>query len=144
MDNPQSRTAALVVKRTMPYPPDVLYKAFSDPEIMSKWFFADKGGSSQVTNDFRLGGEFAIDMRQDKSTVVPHRGVYKEIVIGEKLSFTWNSPFAKETLVTLLFRKVKDGTELTLTHEFLAEDQYDNHKGGWKGCLDHLEAYLNG
>lgn len=144
MENPPTQAAALVVKRTMPFPPDALYKAFSDPIIMSKWFFADKGGSSRVTNDFRLGGEFAIDMRSDKDEVYPHRGVYKEIIAGEKLSFTWNSPFAKDTLVTLWFRKVKDGTELTLTHEFLAADQYDNHKGGWKGCLDHLEAFLKG
>ena len=144
MENPQTRTAALVVKRTMPFPPDVLYKAFSDPVIMSKWFFADKGGSTQVSNDFRLGGEFAIDMRSDKDALFPHRGVYKEIVAGEKLSFTWNSPYAKDSLVTLLFRKVKDGTELTLTHEFLAEDQIENHRGGWKGCLDHLEAFLKG
>ena len=144
MENPLTQTAALVVKRTMPFPPDALFQAFSDPKIMSKWFFADKGGSAQVTNDFRRGGEFSIDMRSDKDEVYPHRGIYKEIVAGEKLSFTWNSPFAKETLVTLLFKKVKDGTELTLTHEFLAEDQYENHKGGWKGCLDHLEAFLKG
>jgi uncharacterized protein YndB with AHSA1/START domain len=144
MENPQTRSAALVVKRTMPFPPEALYKAFSDPKVMSKWFFADRGGSSHVTNDFRLGGEFAIDMRSDKDVLFPHRGVYKEIVVGEKLSFTWNSPFATDSLVTLLFKKVKDGTELTLTHEFLAEDQRENHRGGWKGCLDHLEAFLKG
>jgi uncharacterized protein YndB with AHSA1/START domain len=139
---PQTESAALVVRRTMPFPPDVLYRAFTDPEIMSRWFVAETGWSSEVTNDFRTGGAFSIGMRSGKGAVIPHAGVYKEIVPGEKLVFTWNSPYAKDSVVTVSFRKVKDGTELTLVHEFLAADQRDNHNRGWKTCLDNLDLAL--
>ncbi|MEO6097847.1 MAG: SRPBCC domain-containing protein [Fibrobacteria bacterium] len=139
---PLEKTAALVVKRTMPYPPEVLYKAFSDPKIMSQWFFGGKGWSSEVSNDFRQGGAFAIAMRSEKGEVVPHQGIYQDIVPGEKLVFTWNSPYAKDTVVTLLFRKVNEGTELSLTHEFLLETQRENHRGGWNTCLDNLELHF--
>ena len=142
MENLQTETAALVVKRTMPFAPDLIYEAFSDPKIMCKWFFADKGWSSDVTNDFRKGGAFAIGMRPEKGDVVHHAGIYKEIVPGEKLVFTWNSPYAKDSVVTVLFHKVKEGTELTLTHEFLTDDQRENHNRGWKGCLDNLALYF--
>lgn len=142
MENLQTKTAALVVKRTMPFAPDVLFQAFTDPKIMSRWFYADKSGSSEVSNDFRKGGAFSIVMHVDKGTVVPHAGTYREIVPGKKLVFTWNSPYAKDSVVTLLFHKVEEGTELTLTHEFLADDQRENHNRGWKGCLDHLELHF--
>lgn len=142
MEKTQIETAALVVKRTLPFPPDTLFQAFSDPKIMSRWFFTWAGGSAEVANDFRKGGAFSIAMRPAKGEAVPHQGVYKEIVPGEKLVFTWNSPYAKDSVVTLLFRKVKDGTELTLTHEFLAEAQRQNHNEGWKGCLDNLALFL--
>jgi uncharacterized protein YndB with AHSA1/START domain len=142
--DPLKESAALVVKRTMPFPPEVIYQAFSDPKIMSRWFFGGKGWSSQVSNDFRKGGAFSIAMRSEKGDVVPHNGIYREIVPGEKLVFTWNSPYAKDTVVTLLFRKVKDGTgtEVSLTHEFLLEAQRENHRGGWNTCLDNLEIHF--
>jgi uncharacterized protein YndB with AHSA1/START domain len=142
MENTQTQSAALVVKRTMPFAPDVLFRAFTDPKEMSRWFFADKGWTCDAGNDFQVGGAFHVAMRKDKDTVVRHEGIYKEIVPGEKLVFTWNSPFAHDSVVTLLFSKVKDGTEMTLTHEFLAAEQRENHNRGWNGCLDNLQGYL--
>ncbi len=138
MESTTTQTAALVVKRTLPFAPDVVFRAFTDAKEMCRWFFADQGWSSEVTNDFRQGGAFVIGMRKDKDTIVRHEGIYTEIIPGEKLVFTWNSPYAKESVVTLHFRKVKEGTELTLTHEFLAVEQRENHNRGWNGCLDNL------
>lgn len=136
----KTRTAAaLIVKRTLPYAPDPLFRAFSDAAIMTRWFFTGAGWSSDVRNDFRVGGDFRIVMNSDKGDSVPHTGTYREIVPGRKLAFTWNSPFAVDSLVTITFAAAGAGTELTLVHEFLADDQRDNHKWGWTECLDQLE-----
>ena len=142
MSNTTVETTALVVRRTMPYAPQVLFRAFSDPEVMNRWFHGGKGWSVEASNDFRVGKDFTVNMRPDKGEVHPHTGTYKEIVPDEKIVFTWNSAHAKNSVVTLLFRKVTDGTELILTHEFLAEDMIQPHVGGWNDCLDSLEATL--
>jgi uncharacterized protein YndB with AHSA1/START domain len=142
LQSPNTETAAVIVKRTLPYPADAIYKAFTDPKIMSQWFYGGKGWTAEATNEFRIEGPFSIRMRSQQGEVIPHNGVYKEIIPGEKLAFTWNSPFAKDTLVTIGFRKVAAGTELTLTHEFLLEAETPKHKEGWGTCLDNLVAYL--
>lgn len=142
MENLQTDTAALIVKRILPFPPEVIFQAFSDAKVMSRWFVGMPRGTAKVTNDFRVGKDFSIEMRSEKGEIYPHTGTYKEIVPGEKIVFTWNSHVAKDTVVTVQFSKVKDGTEVTLIHEFLADDMRQPHNQGWNHCLDNLEPAL--
>ena len=57
-------------------------------------------------------------MREVDGTEHKVGGVYREIVPGKKLSFTWawESTPEDETLVTIELRKNGAGTELTLAH----------------------------
>jgi uncharacterized protein YndB with AHSA1/START domain len=48
-----------------------------------------------------------------------------------------------ETVVTIEFHDLGSATRLVLTHDFLpSEKSKEAHSMGWKGCLEHLEAYL--
>ena len=41
------------------------------------------------------------------------------------------------------FLEIAGGTEVILTHKFLPdEEQRENHRGGWNGCLRNLEKAL--
>ncbi|MDB5036592.1 MAG: hypothetical protein JWQ35_120, partial [Bacteriovoracaceae bacterium] len=73
-----------------------------------------------------------------------HGGIYKKIKRPKKLVFTWNSEFSGgETQVTLDFKTVPTGTELTLTHEgFKNRSIKRNHQGGWTGCLKNLKKFV--
>ena len=43
-------------------------------------------------------------------------------------------------MVTVEFKDVEGGTEVTPTHEgFESEDARGRHEHGWRGCLDKLE-----
>jgi uncharacterized protein YndB with AHSA1/START domain len=69
-----------------------------------------------------------------------HTGEYKVIAPPEKLVFTWNSDFAQNTVVTVNFSQVAEGTEITLTHAFLPTDEArKSHTKGWTVCLKNLE-----
>jgi len=135
---PKAETAALVVKRVLPFPAEALFRAFSDPAVMNRWFFAGPGWTADASNDFRIGGAYAIRMRSEKGDVYTQQGIYREIVPGRKLAFTWNSEGVKDSLVTVTFASVKGGTEITLIHEFLTADKRKSHEEGWNGCLDNL------
>jgi uncharacterized protein YndB with AHSA1/START domain len=69
-------------------------------------------------------------------------GVYREVVPGTRLVFTWawQSTPERESLVTVTLARDGDGTLLTLHHEqFFDQAARDGHERGWTGTLDKLE-----
>jgi uncharacterized protein YndB with AHSA1/START domain/DNA-binding transcriptional ArsR family regulator len=133
----------IVVRKVIEADRTVLFRAFSDPEIMRKWFFPEEGWTADVTNEFKVGGRYRIDMHEPDGNTWSHSGEYKEIDPPNKIVFTWNSDEVKETQVTVEFIKTAGGTEIILTHEFLPdEEQREQHRGGWTGCLSNLEKTL--
>ena len=131
---------AVVVKRLIKAELEQVFEAFTNPEIMSKWFYGVEGWKAEVSNTLEVGGEFRINMRSgDGTEEYMHTGEYREIVPFEKLVFTWNSDFAQDTVVTVSFRKVAGGTEVTIEHELLTVSERENHRRGWTVCLSNLE-----
>ena len=130
----------LVVTKVIRAAPDEVFEAFTNPEIMSKWFFGAEEWSVEVSNTLEVGGSYNVNMISTDGKEYMHRGEYKVIAPPEKLVFTWNSDFAQDTVVTVHFRKVTDGTEITLEHEFLpSEETREQHRHGWTICLNNLE-----
>ena len=140
----EEKETTVVVRKVFEADRDTLFRAFSDPEIMRRWFFAgEEGWSADVTSDFRVGGHYRIDMHKPDGSTCSHQGEYREIDPPHKLIFTWNSDFVEGTEVTVEFREAVNGTEVILTHEFLPdEEQREGHRGGWNGCLRNLERAL--
>jgi uncharacterized protein YndB with AHSA1/START domain len=125
------------------------FEAWTRPELMKKWYAPGAMSTPNASSDLRVGGSFHVEMKgeADGKPVNPVvRGTYTRIVQNELLSFTWSwdgNP-SPQTTVTVEFRDVDGGTELTLTHEgFASVDARDRHEHGWVGCLTKLQAYLN-
>jgi uncharacterized protein YndB with AHSA1/START domain len=133
------------VKRLLPADVGRVFEAWSSAEAMSRWFVVDPGWTVKATNDFRVGGKYRVEMRQNDGTVFLALGEYVEIAPPRKLVFTWGSalPVIERSLVTIELRQVGSGTELTLTHENLPDtDEGRAHSVGWEGTLSSLERYL--
>lgn len=134
-----------VIKQIMPAPCERVFYAWSDPQVMAKWFFAEMGWSARVRNDFRVGGTYQLDMLDQGLTMFSAHGEYREIVPLIKLVFTWNSPSVQNTLVIVELRDLGESTELTLTHQLLPDAEHvTQNAGGWKACVDNLLRYLSG
>lgn len=142
----EEKETTVVVKKVLKADRDTLFRAFSDPEIMRRWFFAGESGwSADVANEFKVGGQYRIDMHDADGKTWSHWGEYREIDRPHKIVFTWNSESVERTEVSVEFREATGGTEVILTHEFLPdEEQREDHRGGWNGCLRNLERALRG
>lgn len=137
----QKKNDPLVIKRIFEIDTAQLFQAWANPQIMEQWLFPfPAGGSVSVDNQFEVGGSYQLDMYSPAGDIHTMTGEYREIVPNEKIVFTWNTPQVQNTVVTVEFKPVNNGTELVLTHDFLPDaDSRKQHTEGWEGCLLNLE-----
>jgi uncharacterized protein YndB with AHSA1/START domain len=136
---------SLTLKRRYNAAPAKVYAAWTDPEKLKRWMGPGEVESLLVEADVRVGGRYRIVMRSSDGEVHDVGGVYREVVPGEKLVFTWawKSTPERESLVTVLIKPDGDGTLLTLLHEqFFDEAARDRHQHGWTGTLDKLGRFV--
>lgn len=130
----------VVVKKVIKASPEEVYEAFTDPRIMSRWFYPFDGGRVEVTNTLEVGGAYSIVMFEPEGGKYEHTGEYRELRAPERLVFTWNSELVQGTVVTVTLADVEGGTEVTVTHDFLATEKIrEDHRKGWTGCLNNLD-----
>lgn len=130
----------VVVKKVIKAGKDEVFDAFTNPVILSKWFCPGDDFKVDVTNTLEVGGSYSIIMHLPGGKSYTHVGEYREIEPPEKLVFTWSSDAVDGTIVTVTFDEVDGGTEVTITHDLLpSEEQRENHRKGWTGCLRNLE-----
>lgn len=130
----------VVVKRVIKASPEDVFEAFTNPDIMTKWFYGMEDGTAEVSNKLEVGGTFTLNMISADGKEYMHTGEYKAIVPSEKLVFTWNSDHAQDTVVTVHFRPAGEHTEVTIEHEFLTDEEREGHRRGWTICLVNLES----
>jgi len=135
---------SLTIKRRLNAPPAKVYAAWTDPQMIARWFGPAGVESVEAKTDLRIGGRYHIIMHVpgDRHDVM---GVYREVVPNEKLVFTWawKSTPERESLVTVELKGDGTGTVLTLTHEhFFDEAARDRHQHGWDGSFERLSQYL--
>jgi uncharacterized protein YndB with AHSA1/START domain len=138
---------SLSLSRRYPVSPEKLWRAWTDPEAVKKWWGPDAGETvSAAELDVRVGGRFRIVFGGADGLAHECAGVYKEVVPSRKLVFTWSWPRTtpeRVSLVTIEFKRVPDGTELDFRHEqFFDEKARDDHKRGWTGLLEKLARFL--
>jgi uncharacterized protein YndB with AHSA1/START domain len=133
---------SLTLKRRIKAAPAKVLAAWTDPEKVKHWMGPGDVKVLSVESDPRVGGLFRWVMQSPNGEVHDVSGVFREVVPGEKLVFTWawKSTPERESLVTVSVKPDGDGTLLTLTHEqFFDEDARDRHQTGWSGALDKME-----
>lgn len=131
-----NKTSAVKIQRTMSAPLERVWKAWTDPNLIVKWFGCEECVGCDVSQDFTVGGAFQVLMHLDNGATMRVHGVFKEIVPMERLCYTWNSDApefpADDTLVTVEFRAVGDKTELSINHtNFALEKSAQGHSIGW-------------
>jgi len=133
---------SLTLRRRLNASPAKVYAACTDPAMMMRWWSPADCETLHAQADARVGGRFRVLMRDDKGEEHDVSGIYREVVPGRKLVFTWvwRSTPERESLVTVLFERDGAGTLLTLTHEQLFDEAVrDSHRTGWSGAIDKLE-----
>jgi uncharacterized protein YndB with AHSA1/START domain len=112
---------------------------------MMQWWGPDAGPTLSASADVRPGGRFSVVFRLLNGDEHNPTGVYQEVVPERKLVFTWEwrGMPERESLATFLLEPFDGGTELTLIHEQLPdEDARKSHEEGWSGFFHKLQIFL--
>jgi len=143
----QADKPALTLERHYPVAPEKVWRAWTDPQALAKWW--GPGGNDPVSVaevDLRVGGRFRMVFGGAQGKEHESLGIYKEVVPNRKLVFTWcwpNSTPDRVSQVTILFTPSGGGTDLKFLHEqFFDEAARDGHKRGWSETLAKLEVFL--
>ena len=145
---PISAETTLILKRTIAAPRVKVFDAWTNPALLTQWFFpTDEHVSPLVEVDLRVGGKYRMVMKHvSKGIVHVATGFYREIHPPSRLVFSWSwegeQPPA-ETLVTVELHDLGASTEVVLKHEsFQTKESRDQHEMGWTGKLGHLITLL--
>jgi uncharacterized protein YndB with AHSA1/START domain len=139
---------SLQLRRHYPVSPEKVWRAWTDPQALKKWFGPDAGEPVSVAElDVRVGGRFRIVFGGPDGNAHECAGVYKEVVPNRRLVFTWCWPRTtpdRVSLVTIEFKRTTEGTELDFRHEqFFDETAREGHREGWSASFEKLERFLH-
>ncbi|MGD0115848.1 MAG: SRPBCC domain-containing protein [Dehalococcoidia bacterium] len=150
----------LEIVRVFDAPRELVWKAWTDPELMMRWWGPRDYTCPACSIDFEVGGTYLNCMRSPEDRDYWSTGVYKEIVEPERLvmsdSFSdesgnvvpathygMNPDFPLELLVTLTLEDYDGKTKLTLRHAgFPSDDDLEGARAGWSESFDKLAAVL--
>ena len=138
----------LVVTRLLDAPRRLVFRVWTDPIHLARWWAPEGFTLLACEADVRPGGTWLRRMRAPSGSVHVKRGVYREILAPERLVFTYadedaDGRLGHETLVTIALAEEGQRTRLTLRQELFASVEVrDSHLGGWRSALQRLADYL--
>src|SRR5438874_8639959 len=128
----------LVLTRIIDAPPEKLFRAWTEPELMKQWFAPLPYTTPEAEVELRPGGANRIVMRDPQGKDMPCSGVYLEVVPNERLVFTdaytkaWE-PSAKPFMTVILTFENQGGkTKYTaLVRHWTVADREAHEKMGF-------------
>ncbi len=136
----------ILITREFDAPKDLVFKAWTTPELVKRWWSGKRGGVTSVEIDLRVGGRWRYVMETPDGTEVAFHGEYREIVSNERIVSTevYEGFPDGEALNTLTFEEVDGRTTLSILVEHSCKEHRDAHiesgmEGGMQESMDALE-----
>ena len=139
---------AFEIRRRFRSSRETVFRAWTQPETLKKWWFPSDWAPDTIEIDLRVGGTYRVGMRRaGLGPGVCVCGHFLEVRPPEMLKFTWRWEGAfepmPETVVTIELREFAGGTELTLRHENFADrDIGRQHRSGWIAACARLDGAM--
>ena len=123
-----------------------VFNAWANKEQMQQWMGPGDVRCDKIEMNFKVGGAYQIFMITQDGPMTAY-GEYKEIKPTDKIAFTWGwrQNELEGTLVTLTFKEVSGGTEMTLEHSNIpSEEIAKHHQMGWTSIAEKLGSFVQG
>jgi uncharacterized protein YndB with AHSA1/START domain len=110
----------ILITREFDAPPELVYKAWTTPELVRQWWAGRRGEMKVVDIDLRVGGTWRYVMLAHGEFEVAFHGEYREIVPGERIVTTEvyegapPAPEGEDVLNVITFTEVEGRTLLEL------------------------------
>jgi uncharacterized protein YndB with AHSA1/START domain len=129
-----AETLSVVVEREMPFPPEKIWRALTQPHLLQEWLMKNDF-KPVVDHRFKFTGDWgSVDCQV--RTVEPNR----------TLSYTW-AAMGLESVVVWTLTPKGTGTQLRMEQSGFRKDQQQAYQGaryGWQKFFANLEQTLAG
>src|ERR1700686_3563336 len=137
----------LLLRRVINAPPEKVFRAWTEPALLKRWFAPAPWTTPIVETDVRAGGSSFFVMRSPEGAEFPNRGVYLEVVNKELLVFrdasnkAWD-PSDKPFMTVIVTFENKDGRtgyQALVRHWTIADREAHEQMGfhqGWAQCAE--------
>jgi len=141
---------SLRIERTYDAPPEDVFDAWTNPEVLRRWWRPNPAWVTPVAEvDLRVGGRYRISM-EDPENGTRHTagGEYSEVSRPRRLVYSWqweqdDGQPGHVSTVTVDFHADGERTNVVLEHSDLESSQSrDSHTHGWSGILEMLQVHL--
>jgi len=136
----------ILITRDFAAPRHLVYKAWTTPELIKRWWAGDRGEVTTVEVDLRVGGAWRYVMTANGGFEVAFHGEYLELIPGERIVSTeiYEGMPAAAAVNTATFTEKDGRTTLTLLVQHSSPEHRDAHinsgmEGGMQESMDHLE-----
>ena len=158
--NPEvSNAEKLVITRVFNAPRELVWKAWTEPERMKRWFRPRSFTVPVCTIDLRVGGSFHLSMRSPEGKDYWVKGIYREIEPQSRLVYTdyfsdangaivsptaygMSADFPMESLVSIIFDDYEGKTKMTVEYASPESKERDQAEEGWNESFDKLAESL--
>jgi uncharacterized protein YndB with AHSA1/START domain len=132
----------ILITREFDAPKHLVYKTWTTPELVKRWWSGNRGETTIAEIDLRVGGAWRCVMMTDDGFEVAFHGEYREIVPNERIVSTevYEGMPGGEALNTVTFTEEEGRTTLTV----LVQEARDAHidsgmETGMQEGMDLLE-----
>ena len=78
----------ILITREFDAPVHLVYRVWTTPELVSRWWSGHRGTTTEVKLDLRPGGRWRYVLKTDDGAEVGFHGEYREIVPDERIVYT--------------------------------------------------------
>lgn len=160
MEEAEQIRSELLVGRVFDAPRELVWKAWTEPDYVRRWW-GPKGFTAPVMEiDLRVGGRYLYGMRSPEGQDFWSTGEYREIVPAERIvatdsfadadgnavpasAYGMTGDWPTELLSTVTFEDADGGTKVTIREPGVPVDEdRDMAVVGWNESLDKLAEVL--
>lgn len=139
----------VLITREFDAPKHLVYRAWTTPDLIKRWWSGDHGAVTSAEVDLRVGGRWRYVMKANEGFEVAFHGEFREIVTDERIVSTEvfeGMPDAEEAAVvnTNTFIENNGRTTLTILAQHPSREIRDmviksGMEAGMQEQMDHLE-----
>jgi uncharacterized protein YndB with AHSA1/START domain len=133
----------ILITREFAAPKHLVYQAYTTPELVSRWWHAERGEMTVVEIDLRVGGFWRYVMIAQGGFEVGFHGEYRKIVPNEQIVCTevFEGMPDGEALNTVTFSETNGRTTMTMLVQHSSRAERDMHINS--GMEEGMQTAMN-
>jgi uncharacterized protein YndB with AHSA1/START domain len=139
----------VLITREFDAPRHLVYRAWTTPELIARWWSGDRGEVTSIEVDLRVGGAWRYVMTANQGFEVAFHGEYQEVIPDERIVSTEIFEGAPDAaaVTTTSFAEQDGRTTVSILVQHSSRENRDLHvnsgmEDGLQEAMDHLDQVV--